>query len=267
LVVTGVQEGAVYRVRPDEQTKERIAEVGGGANNCALAEDGGVLVTQNGGLDAHGPMSRLYPDLPEWPAIRPVAPGIQLVRRDGGVEYVLDEGVNCPNDLVVAADGAVYFTDPGNPFVEGQPRRVMRWAPAGELSVLAEGFDYCNGLELTDDGAVLVTDHHGILRLEPDGSRSWVTQDVEPGGTDGLALDRDGRVYLATVRASGVRVYEGGRAVEFLSAPGEGVTTNCCFGGPGYRWLFATDARHGRILVWRDLPTPGRAANRWRRRA
>jgi gluconolactonase len=267
LVVTSVQEGAVYRVWVDEQRKERLADVGGGANNCALAVDGGVVVMQNGGLDAHAALKRRYPDLPDWPPVRRAKPGIQLVGADGGVRYVLDTGVHCPNDVVIASDETMYFTDPGNPFLaERPPRRVMRWSSDGELSVFAEGFDYCNGLEVTDDGAVLVTDHGGIIRLDQDGSRSWMTQELDGGGTDGIALDREGRVYLATQGGGGVRVYEGGKPVEFLVAPGGGSTTNCCFGGPEYRWLFAADALNGRILRWREMPTAGRAPHRWRPR-
>ena len=51
VVCTSVAEGALYRVWPGESRKERIAEVGGGANAAAPADDGGFLVTQNGGID------------------------------------------------------------------------------------------------------------------------------------------------------------------------------------------------------------------------
>ena len=51
VVCTSVAEGALYRVWPREGRKERIASVGGGANAAAPADDGGFLVTQNGGID------------------------------------------------------------------------------------------------------------------------------------------------------------------------------------------------------------------------
>lgn len=265
LVVTGVQDGAVFRVWPKQGRVERIADTTGGANNCSLAADGGIVVTQNGGIDAHAALSPLFPDLADWPAISPAKPGIQLVRSDGSVEYILDSGINCPNDVAVADDGALVFTDPGNPFLEVKVEPVVRrLSPDGELSVVADGWQYCNGIAIVDDGAVLVTDHEGIVRVEPDGSRSWVARDVATPSPDGLAVDVDGRLYVAASLEAGVRVFEDGKPVEFLPIPGEGVTTNCCFGGLDRRWLFATDARRGTIVVWEGMPAPGRPANLWR---
>jgi sugar lactone lactonase YvrE len=77
-------------------------------------------------------------------------------------------------------------------------------------------------------------------------------------------VDVDGRLYVAASLEAGVRVFEDGKPVEFLPIPGEGVTTNCCFGGLDRRWLFATDARRGTIVVWEGMPAPGRPANLWR---
>ena len=53
LVVTSVAAGALFRVRPSAPVPaaERFAETGGGANGAALAADGSILVTQNGGFD------------------------------------------------------------------------------------------------------------------------------------------------------------------------------------------------------------------------
>jgi len=106
VVCTSVAEGALYRVWPTEGRKERIASVGGGANAAAPADDGGFLVTQNGGID-FGSIG-LYEDPPPY---RPVRPGVQRVAGDGSVSYLLDVGFLAPNDLVVAADGTLYFTD------------------------------------------------------------------------------------------------------------------------------------------------------------
>ena len=90
----------------------RIADLGGGANAALLATDGGFLVTQNGGIDFT--RTGLYADPPPY---RPVTPGLQRVAPDGAVTYVSDDverrGVYlAPNDLVAAADGTLWFTDP-----------------------------------------------------------------------------------------------------------------------------------------------------------
>src|SRR3984957_13734313 len=100
VVCTSVPEGALYRVWPSEGRKEQIADVGGGANAAAPADDGGFLVTQNGGVDFSPPGLYAAP-----PPYRPAAPGVQRVSGDGSVSYLLEDGFLAPNDLVVAADG------------------------------------------------------------------------------------------------------------------------------------------------------------------
>ena len=54
-----------------------------------------------------------------------------------------------------------------------------------------------------------------------------------------------------------------GRMVEFLSLSGDGVTTNCCFGGRDLRTLFATDAVAGHVIAWEGMPTPGLPLPAW----
>jgi hypothetical protein len=51
--------------------------------------------------------------------------------------------------------------------------------------------------------------------------------------------------------------------VEFLPIHGDGLTTNCCFGGDDLRTLFATDAIPGRVVAWEGLPTPGLPLPLW----
>lgn len=264
LLVTSVQAGAVYRVWPLESRKEILGDLGGGANNVALAQDGGALVTQNGGLDAHRSIARSFPDVGEWPAIRPARPGLVHVDPAGRTRYIVETGIDTPNDLVVAPDGTVYFTDPGNPFLD-RPRQpqVRALSPEGELRTVAIGFDYCNGIEVEDEGTLLVTDHDGILRIGLDGGREWVARGVGDPAPDGVTVDSEGRIYVAAAREAGVRVLEHGRSVELLRVPGEGSTSNCCFGGPDYTWLFATDTRHGTVVVWTSMPVAGRRQHRW----
>src|SRR6266566_9312679 len=87
LVVTSVAAGALFRIHHDGTgtgTAERFAETGGGANGAALAADGSILVTQNGGFDvgANG-FVRNAPAVTSIPA----KPGLQLATPDGRVTY------------------------------------------------------------------------------------------------------------------------------------------------------------------------------------
>jgi gluconolactonase len=260
LVVTSVAEGALYRVWPHERRAERFADTSGGANGAALAADGSILVTQNGGFDFVATGLFANP-----PAHRPVAPGIQLASPEGAVRYLCEIGLNAPNDLVVAADGTVFFTDPG-PFPPPEPPigRVMALRRDGTLAVVADGFWYCNGIALDAREQLVVVERRGLVRLLPDGDREWLVESLGPGGGDGFCLDREGRLYVASTVEHGIRVVEAdGREVDFLALPGAGVTTNCCFGGEDMRTLFATDAVPGRVVAWEGMPTPGAALHRW----
>ncbi len=259
LVVTSVQLGGLFRVWPAEQRAEQFADTAGGANGAALAADGSIVVTQNGGLDLSSVGFEF--DTP----FRPVTPGLQLVSPAGEVAYLAEGGLLAPNDLVVAPDGTIYFTDPpAFPPPEEPVGRVMAYTRDGKLRVIATEFSYCNGIGLDRDGMLVVIEARGLQRLLPDGGREWVVEVLGRGGGDGFCLDIDGRFYVAATVDHGVRVIDpDGTEIEFLAIEGSGVTTNCCFGGPDGRTLFATDAVPGVVVAWEGLPTPGLALTPW----
>ncbi|MEX2255203.1 MAG: SMP-30/gluconolactonase/LRE family protein [Acidimicrobiia bacterium] len=267
LVFTAVAAGAVDRVDLASGAVTRVADVGGGANAALLTSDGGFLVTQNGGIDFT--RTGLYADPPPY---RPATPGIQRVAPDGTVGSVVTTSTDdgpflAPNDLVAAADGTLWFTDP--PVHPPPPERVGRvhtMAPDGTTRVVARDFHYCNGIALEPDGTPVVIEAAGLLRLDPHGDRAWVTEQISPTGNtgDGLCVDVDGRFYVAATADHGIRVLEpDGTEVDFLEIPGRGVTTNCCFGGDDLRTLFATDGVPGQVLAWEGMPTAGLALHPW----
>ena len=267
LVCTAVAAGAVERIDLASGAVTRVADVGGGANSAVLASDGGFLVTQNGGIDFT--RTGLYDDPPPF---RPATPGIQRVTPDGRVVYLAsdtdDDGpFLAPNDLVVDADGTVWFTDPPHhPPPHDPVGRVHALDPDGTTRVVARGFSYCNGIALERDGSLAVIEARGLVRLHVDGTREWVTEQLSPTGNagDGFCVDEDGRFYVATTADHGIRVLDpDGTEVEFLEIPGRGVTTNCCFGGDDGRTLFATDGVPGQVLAWEGMPTPGLAVHAW----
>ena len=255
VVATSVAGGALFRVRPGAGTVEQIAVTRGGANGAALAADGSILVTQNGGID----FSALPGVFATLPACVPTVPGLQLAAPDGTVSYLAADGFRGPNDLAVAADGTVYFTDPGHypPTDDGQGR-VMTYARDGTVTTIADGFHYCNGIALEPDGTVVVVERRGLQRVYPDGSRDWVIAKLGRGGGDGFCLDADGRFYVASTIEHGIRVVDpDGTVADFLPIAGEGLTTNCCFGGDDLRTLFVTDAIPGDLVAFEGMPTPG----------
>jgi gluconolactonase len=264
LVATAVAEGTLYRIWPDEQRKALFATAGGGTNACAPAADGGFLITQNGGIDYTG--LGLYADPPPYV---PITPGIQRARADGTVSYVLEAGFHAPNDLVVAEDGTLYFTDPGHhPPADPPIGRVFRYAANGELTVIASGLQYPNGIALEPDGGIVIVDRSGLQRVLPDGSTEVVVETIGRSGGDGFCIDTEGNFYCATVIEHSIRVFApDGRQLDELSIPapagGFGLTTNCCFGGADSRTLFATDSIPGQVVVWEGLPHAGREVYAW----
>lgn len=267
LVCTAVAAGAVERIDLESGAVTRVADVGGGANSVIPASDGGFVVTQNGGIDFTA--TGLYDEPPPY---RPVTPGIQRVAPDGSVTSLADASTDdgpflAPNDLAVAADGTLWFTDPPHhPPPPTAAGRVHVLRSDGTTQVVARDFHYCNGIAFDPDGTPVVIEASGLVRLHPDGTWSWITEHVSPTGAsgDGFCVDAEGRYYVAATVDHGIRVLDAdGSQVDFLEAPGGGNTTNCCFGGPDGRTLFATDGVPGQVVAWEGMPTPGLPVHAW----
>ncbi len=100
--------------------------------------------------------------------------------------------------------------------------------------------------------------------VHDDGTREWVIETLGPGGGDGFCYDVDGRAYVASTNEHGIRVVEAdGTVVDFLPIDGDGINTNCCFGGADLRTLFTTDAIAGTVVAWEGMPTPGLELPTW----
>jgi gluconolactonase len=262
LVCTSVCDGVLWRIDVAAGTKEILADTGGGANGAVLCHDNGLLVTQNGGIDFTGmPEGLLDEPLP----VRHAVPGVQRVTAHGEVTYLADAGFHAPNDIAVRGDGTVYFTDPGHyPPPDPPIGRVLALHRDGSVRVVASDFWFCNGIAFTPDGALVVIERRGLQRVDPDGGRTWIIERLGPGGGDGFCVDAEGRFYVGSTIEHGIRVVDAdGTIVDFLAIEGRGVTTNCCFGGPDLRTLFATDSVPGQVVAWPDMPVPGLPLPSW----
>ncbi len=253
LIVTGVGSGVVLRVDLASGRASRFAETLGGPNGAYLCEGGGLLITQNGGLD--------------WDAIgianptpsQGTTPGIQYVDPQGAVRHLTKgpETFRAPNDLCATPDGRVLFTDPPQfPPPPDPVGRVWSWVIGDTPHVLADGFRYCNGIGVDTRGTVLVVEERGLVEVDPDGGRRWLIERLPEGG-DGFAFDVEGNIYMAGGRSVTV-VSPEGKVVEQLSAPpGPAMITNCCFGDRDRRTLYVTDGGGGRVLAFAAMPIEG----------
>ena len=253
LLITVVGSGAILRVDLEAGRAEPFADTGGGPNGAFPCADGGLLVTQNGGLDwdAIG--------IPNPAPSEPTTPGIQRVGPAGDVRLLTetDGPFRAPNDLCATADGTIWFTDPPQFPPPAEPvGRVWKWVPGGRPEVYAGGFKYCNGIGVDSGGNLLIVEGPGLMRVDGSGSRSWLIERL-PSGGDGFAFDTNGNIYVAGGRNITV-VAPDGRVVDELQAPpGPAMMTNCCFGGPDLRTLYATDGGSGRVLAFSAMPIAG----------
>jgi gluconolactonase len=162
---------------------------------------------------------------------------------------------NSPNDLVIADDGGIYFTDPDYSNRRAQPEAVYYINPSGELSQVISGFRRPNGLILSPDGQTLYLAVEAELKIMaydvgPDGrplnERLFAQTNVDvdgdriPGitnGPDGMTVDPAGNLYAAEQNAIWAWTPAGERLFE-LPVPED--PTNVTFGGPDGKTLYIT---------------------------
>jgi gluconolactonase len=181
---------------------------------------------------------------------------ISRIDRDGkATELTTGDGempLMAPNDLIVDAKGGIYFTDPGpRPLVAGRKAYVYYLPPNSAKAVAVDdSIVRPNGLTLTLDGKTLIVvdtvgDTVFAFDMQPDGTlrnkRAFAKlRDIPSGkesGGDGMAIDRDGRIYVTAI--TGVRVFD--RKGEYLgniTVPKK--PANVAFSGPGKRTLYIT---------------------------
>jgi gluconolactonase len=169
--------------------------------------------------------------------------------------------LNSPNDLVVASDGAIWFTDP--PYgirddsegykADSELRGcfVFRFDRAtGDLTIASDLLVHPNGLAFSPDERTLyVSDtsrgvgdgnHHIVAFDVVDGrrlERTRVFTVIDPGSPDGFRVDVAGNVW--TSAGDGIHVLDTD-GVELGRILLPQTPSNCAFGGPDGRTLFIT---------------------------
>ena len=268
LVISQLSPGGLHRIQPSSGQSERIVSVLGGCNSAQLASDGGFIVANNGGIDFTGFADALGLD-PGKIAYQPGPPGLQRVFPDGEVITLAHEGLQAPNDLIVAADGTVYFTDPpphGGTQTEGGEGRFWSYSLEVGLKEIARGFDFDNGVAISPEGRLLIVEARGLLWIDPaTGEQEWWIKEL-PGESpgDGFAFDVEGNLYCACPMDHRIRIFDpkGQQTGEIDLGP-NAYPTNCCFGGEDLRTLFTTELAPGRVCAIEGLPHPGLALTPW----
>lgn len=161
--------------------------------------------------------------------------------------------LNAPNDVWVAPDGSLYFTDPfyKRSWADTNLVRVANEevyflsADRKIFRAVIDDFKKPNGITGTPDGKTLyATDIRDNktwrYKIAPDGSLTDKTLFCRKG-SDGMTMDEDGNVYLcATGQTNGVSVFNpAGELIEHIAVP-ERWSANVSFGGKDHRTLFIT---------------------------
>ncbi len=204
--------------------------------------DGKVSVfitdTKRANGQSFGPDGRLY-------AVATQA-GQVLAYDSGGKPTVVAEGIR-GNDLVVRNDGGIYVTNPGG----NVPSKVWYISPHGDKRVVDQGLRFANGVTLSPDQTLLyVADFasHWVYsyQVQPDGSllhkqrffHLHSPDTADSSGADGIRVDRNGRLYVAT--QLGIQVCDQAGRVNCIIPTPNGRVANLCFGGADFQTLYAT---------------------------
>ncbi len=218
LIFTETQANRITRIAPDGTTSTFLENTNG-ANGLAFDAKGRLLSVQT--TPGQTKIGVLYPK------------GSEATITDNfeGKQY------GRPNDLVVSTKGAIYFTEPGPnappagtppsatpppPATPPLPPAVYYVAPGAMRALkVAEGIERPNGIMLSrDEKTLYVNNSNGrsllAFDVKPDGTlgnrRDFVqykggsknAAGVFVSGADGIAIDDQGRLYVAT--AAGVEV-------------------------------------------------------------
>ena len=220
LFFTDLQGSKIWRIGQDGKEDLFQADTGS-TNGLAFAPDGKTL---------YG-CQRVPGRLVSW-------------NIDSGEMTVHAEKVR-PNDVVVAHDGTVYFTDPGK-------KTVWVIVPGEEAKVASNEFSGVNGVVLSpDQSLVYAADYGGRFvwsgQRKADGTLAFVQPyfhlHISPGSVDvkshadGMAVSNDGWLLVAT--QMGIQICDQpGRVHLIIPSPvGERHPSNVTFNG---KTLYAT---------------------------
>lgn len=200
MVYTGTIGGLIVRIDPATGASEEFADVGGRPLGLAF-DAAGDLIVANHGL------------------------GLQSVTPRGEVRLLTDtaggEPVLAANDLDIASDGVVYFTDSNRKynsttlgertsyslydFLEGRPLgRLLSYDPGTEgTEVVSEDLYFPNGVALDAEETAVLVGESTRFRISrhwisgPEAGTSDVFADNLPGISDGFGRDERGGLILS----------------------------------------------------------------------
>jgi gluconolactonase len=237
LYIVDIPFGRIFRIAPDGEWS-LVVEYEGWPNGLKIAADGRILVADY----RHGLM--------------------QLDAKAGRMQPLLtarnSESFKGCNDLHIAGNGDIYFTDQGQTGLHDPTGRVYRLAANGRLDCLIDTGISPNGLVLDPAEKVLfvsMTRDNAVWRLPfmNNGSVSKVGRFCSTfgaSGPDGLTMDRAGRLFVAHASLGHVFVFApNGECIARIKSRAGASCTNVAIGGNTSDRLFITESVTGSVLV------------------
>ena len=237
LYIVDIPFGRIFRISPD-RTWSLVIEYDGWPNGLKISRDGRILVADY----RHGIM--------------------ELDAQAGRMQKILtsrnSESFKGCNDLHLASNGDIYFTDQGQTGLHDQSGRVYRLAAGGKLDCLIDTGISPNGLVLDPQEAVLfvaMTRDNAVWRMPfmKDGSVSKVGRFCSlfgPSGPDGMTMDRAGRLFVAHASLGHVFVFApNGECIARIKSCAGQSCTNVAIGGSNRDRLYITESVTGTVLV------------------
>jgi gluconolactonase len=237
LYIVDIPFGRIFRIAPDGAWS-LVVEYDGWPNGLKTHPDGRVLVADY----RHGLMA--------------------LDVGGGRMQKLLtarnSESFKGCNDLHIAGNGDIYFTDQGQTGLHDPTGRVFRLRPDGRLDCLINTGISPNGLVLDPTETVLfvaMTRDNAVWRvpLMKDGGVAKVGRFCSTFGTsgpDGLTMDGAGRLFVAHASLGHVFVFApNGELIARIKSCTGPSCTNVAIGGVGRDRLYITESVTGTILV------------------
>jgi gluconolactonase len=184
--------------------------------------------------------------------------------------------LNSPNDVIVAKDGAIWFTDPhygigtdyeGYRAAQELPCQVYRIDPSGGLEAVISDMACPNGLAFSpDESRLYVADTGRMFHSDPQHIRVFdmvggrptngrVFHTIDKGCADGIRVDSDGNLWSSA--GDGVHcIAPDGHLIGKILVPE--TVSNICFGGRAKHRLFitATTSLYSVILNRKGIQWP-----------
>jgi sugar lactone lactonase YvrE len=194
-IYAGFEDGRIMVLQPDGTQPRVFANTGGRPLGLRFDQSGNLIVTD---------------------AIK----GLLSVNQSGEVKVLAVEAdgarFGCLNDLDIAADGTIYFTEASSKFpmsqftyeiLEHQPNgRLLAWDPQTQKPrTVLGGLYFANGVAVSQDQAFVLVAETGKYRIrrvwlkEPKLGQEDIFIDNLPGFPDGISSNGSDRFWLALV--------------------------------------------------------------------